>query len=128
MRRSALAVAALGLLAMGAAPASPQSATAVVADPAAGETLFQDRCVTCHAPAGGGQGPSLKGVFDRKAAALPGFAYTAGLKGSGLVWNAPTLERFLTDPRKLVPGTAMAIRVPDPRQRRDLIGYLATRK
>jgi len=96
-------------------------------DPKAGSALFQDRCAICHA-IGGGQGPSLKGVIGRKAASVEGFTYTPPLKASGLTWTAATLEVFLTNPAKAVPGTAMPIRVNDPKQRADLIAYLATNR
>jgi cytochrome c len=93
-------------------------------DPATGATLFEDRCTMCHVAAGGGQGPSLTGVFGRKAASLPGFHYTPALKASGITWSASELDRFLTGPGKMVPGTAMALVVADPRQRANLISFL----
>ena len=97
-------------------------------DPAAGAALFEDRCVMCHVAAGGGQGPSLAGVFGRKAGSAPGFHYTPALKASGVTWSAPELDRFLAGPGKAMPGTAMAVTIRDPRQRADLIAYFAARK
>ncbi len=48
------------------------------------------------------------------------------MKRSGLTWNARTLERFLADPLRVVPGTAMGYDgVKDPRERADLIAYLS---
>jgi cytochrome c len=41
------------------------------------------------------------------------------------VWNRGNLDRFLSGPSKLVPGTRMAILVPDPQQRAAIIDYLA---
>ncbi|MBA3812642.1 MAG: c-type cytochrome [Caulobacteraceae bacterium] len=89
-----------------------------------GAALFEDRCAMCHLAGGGGQGPSLKGVYARKAGAAPGFHYSAALAGSGLTWTAVELDRFLAGPAKAVPGTAMAVAVSDPARRRDLIAYL----
>jgi cytochrome c len=123
-----LFLAGVAALALIAAVGAVGAQTAVSGVAAAGQSLFEDRCASCHAAAGASQGPSLKGVFNRKAGSLPGYNYSAALRGSGLVWNAPTLDRFLTDPAKLVPGTAMAVQIPDPHQRRDLISYLATLK
>ena len=93
-------------------------------DAAAGAAIFADRCAICHLAAGGGQGPSLEGVYARKAAALPGFRYSAALTASGLTWTSGELDRFLAGPFKAVPGTTMAAVVSDPSQRRDLIAYL----
>jgi cytochrome c len=97
-------------------------------DPTKGAAVFDDSCSECHALQGAGQGPSLIGVVGRKAASLPGYAYTAGLKASGLTWTAANLERFLTGPKKLVPGTAMSVQIPDPTERRNLVAYLGTLK
>jgi cytochrome c len=94
-------------------------------DAAAGEQLFLDRCTFCHIPEGGGQGPSLKGVYGRKAAGAPGFAYSAALKASGVTWTGPELDRYLTNPSVAIPGSAMPLTVPDAKERADLIAYLA---
>ncbi len=103
---------------------------ALAADTAHGQALFRDQCGLCHTAApgdgDGGQGPDLRGVVGRKAAASEGFPYTAALKASGLTWTPETLDRFLTDPSKAVPGTAMPVAVPDAKDRADLIAYLAT--
>jgi len=97
-------------------------------DAAKGKETFEDRCSMCHVPQGGGQGPSLEGVAGRKAGSLPGFNYTAALKGSGLTWTAANLDRFISGPTKLVPGTAMRVMITDAGQRKDLIAYLASRR
>ncbi len=97
-------------------------------DISAGANLFEDRCTMCHVAAGGGQGPSLAGVFGRKAGMTAEFHYTAALKGSGVTWTATELDRFLAGPGEAIPGTAMAVTVPDARQRADLIAYLAARR
>ena len=106
------------------AVASPSLALGA-GDAAVGQDLFLDRCAMCHVAEGGGQGPSLKGVYGRKAATAPGFAYSAALKASGVTWTGPELDRFLTNPARAVPGTAMPIAVPDARIRADLIAFLA---
>ncbi len=102
------------------------SAPRVAAQPQSGSALFEDRCAGCHAPAVGGQGPSLTGVFGRKAGTVAGFDYTAALKASGIVWSSANLDTFLADPGKMVPGTAMAVHIPDAGQRAAIIGYLST--
>ena len=97
-------------------------------DAAAGQDLFLDRCAICHVAEGGGQGPSLKDVYGRKAASTPGFTYSAALKASGVTWTGPELDRFLTNPSVAIPGTAMPITVPDAKPRADLIAYFAAQK
>lgn len=121
----AAAVTAMALVGTPGAPAQTTAEKAVGGDVAAGEDLFLDRCAMCHLAEGGGQGPSLKGVYGRKAASAPGFAYSAALKASGVTWTGPELDRFLTNPSVAIPGTAMPITVPDATQRANLIAYLA---
>lgn len=112
------------LLTAGLALANTTTAAPTTGDAVAGAALFQDRCAICHIAQGGGQGPSLTSVIGRAAGSVKGFTYSAALKASGLTWTATNLDTFLTNPGKAVPGTAMPIRVSDPRQRADLIAYL----
>jgi cytochrome c len=97
-------------------------------DAAKGADVYQERCGSCHVLNGVGQGPSLVGVVGRKAASIPGFNYSDAMKASGLTWTPANLDRFVSGPTKLVPGTAMRAIVPDPTERRDLIAYLASLK
>jgi cytochrome c len=93
-----------------------------------GATLFKQRCQMCHTITqgdGSGIGPNLLGVMGRKAAST-GFTYSAALKSSGLTWDRATLDRFLSGPASLVPGTRMPISVSDPGQRAAIIVYLAS--
>jgi len=119
------------LIAAGPLPASPRPEDALV-DPGFGQELFRRNCALCHyagsGSAGGGQGPSLAGLFGRAAGARPDFGYTPALRDSGLVWDQATLDRFLANPTGTVPGTTMVTGVPQPNNRRDLIAYLATLK
>jgi cytochrome c2 len=98
-------------------------------DPAHGKTLFQERCGLCHTAApddgDGGQGPALAGVVGRKAASVAGFHYSPALAASGRVWTPAALDVFLAAPSKDVPGTTMPVSTPSPRDRADLIAYLA---
>ncbi|HEY3912837.1 MAG TPA: c-type cytochrome, partial [Verrucomicrobiae bacterium] len=100
-----------------------------------GQQFFQATCAVCHSPSLGPgntliikQGPTLLGVVGRKAATSPHFNYSQALKDSGLTWDAATLDHFLTDPSKAVPGTTMPIPLPDARLRANVIAYLATLK
>lgn len=98
----------------------------------AGETLFNQRCKVCHVTTPGGApgplAPNLRGVVGRKSASTAFKMYSPALKGSGLTWTAANLDKFLTAPAKLVPGTRMVIAVSDPAQREALITWLATQK
>src|SRR4051812_14682819 len=71
-------------------------------------------------------GPSLSGVWGRKAGTAPSFTrYSDALKSSGMVWNDQTLDRWLADPQHVIPGNTMTFRgVADPQQRADLLAYL----
>jgi cytochrome c len=95
-------------------------------DIGAGQEIYQAQCSPCHSnqPGVNGIGPSLAGVAGRKATSLPGFHYTPALQGSGLTWTAENFTKFLADPSKLVPGTAMTVMVPDETGRADLYAYL----
>lgn len=53
-------------------------------------------------------GPNLFGVGGRRAGSLPGFNYSPAMKNMKFTWTRDKLITFITDPRKLVPGTRMA--------------------
>ena len=112
---SALAVACL-LLGGGAAQAE--------GDPAKGEQIYH-RCQGCHSIERNRVGPMHKGLFGRPAGSVPGFAYSEAMKNSGIVWNEETLDRYLENPRQMVPGTRMTYAgIKDAQERADLIAYL----
>jgi len=120
--------AGLGLLAVGA---GVSRAAAEPGNAAHGKQLFQQNCALCHATSsnsasGGGQGPIIGGVVGRTAGTAPGFGYSAALRSSHLTWDAATLDKFLSGPSALVPGTIMPITVAQAPDRSDLIAYLAT--
>jgi cytochrome c2 len=101
--------------------------SALGADATAGKDFFKQQCSVCHTAEpndnGGTQGPSLVGVYGRRAAADTTFSYTKALKDSKLTWDAASLDRFLAAPGHTVPGTAMAVAVSDKAQRANLIEY-----
>ena len=107
-----------------AAAAQPGQASTAPARPAA----FA-QCAGCHSTEPGKNlfGPSLAGISGRRAASLPGYAYSPALKKSGITWNAKSLDRWLTAPQKAVPGTRMPLGgVQDPATRKALVDYLLT--
>jgi cytochrome c len=93
-------------------------------DPLRGEQVYA-RCMACHALAYDRVGPHHCGLFGRRAGSVPDFSYSAAMKKSGIVWNDRTLDRFLTKPLRMVPGSTMTYDgVADPKDRADLIAYL----
>ena len=103
------------------------SVPAYGADANAGKLFFRGQCALCHSAEpgdnGGAQGPNLNGVIGRHAAASNDFGYTQALKNSNLTWDAASLDRFLTSPTTVVPGSAMVIAVPNADERGNLIAY-----
>ena len=106
-------------------------AAQAVGDPKAGAEVFK-RCAVCHTDdkgGGDGLGPNLSGVVGRKAAARPGFAYSAPLKKSGLIWNEANLTKWVAGPARVVPGTKMTFAgLSSKKQQADVVAYLATKK
>jgi cytochrome c len=100
-------------------------------DAKAGADVFK-RCAVCHTSdkgGGDGLGPNLSGIFGRKAAARPGFSYSAPLKKSGLVWNEANLTKWVAGPARVVPGTKMSFAgLSSKKQQADVVAYLATLK
>ena len=129
-----------------AAPSEPASAAAPTAaqlkalvatlpapynggDLANGELKF-NQCRACHTPEQGGPnmvGPNLWGVFGRKAGSVAGFNYSDGLKASGITWDAPTIDKWITDPHAMVSDTRMSFMgIKDAKDRTDVVAYLKT--
>jgi cytochrome c len=93
-----------------------------------GKDLFVRRCSGCHAPDVNKEGPRLRGVLGRKAAAVADFTYSDALKKTGVRWDEPTLDRWLSDPDAMAPDTDMAFRLKDAEERKSVIAYLKTLK
>ncbi len=89
-----------------------------------GQDLFARRCTGCHSLDGIKVGPALRGVLGRRAGDNPLFQYSEGLKKAQLVWDEPTLDRWLADPEGLVPDNDMAFRLNDAGERAAIIAYL----
>lgn len=107
--------------ALAASPAAAQD------DADAGKLAFR-ACQACHTLAPGRHmtGPSLAGVFGRKAGSADGFArYSPAMRQAGIVWNAETLDKFLADPQAFVRGNWMTFAgIEAATERANLIAYL----
>lgn len=113
------------LVVLAAAIALAPWGLAAAGDAKRGELLY-GRCVACHALAYDRVGPRHCGLLGRRAGSIAGFEYSPAMKASGIVWNAETLDRFLTGPMRMLPGTTMTYAgVTDPQERADLIAFLA---
>ena len=109
-------VLALGTMHRAAAQAAPNAKR--------GEQIYA-RCIACHALAFDRVGPRHCGLFGRRAGSVAGFEYSTPMKNSNITWSDKTLDRFLTKPLEVVPGTSMTYDgVADANDRADLIAYL----
>jgi cytochrome c len=119
-----LILAALLLLGSGGGAIAAQS-QATAGDADKGEQIYA-RCAACHSMSMDRTGPRHCGLLGRRAGAVPGFVYSEAMRQSGIVWTVATLDRFLANPLKAMPGTAMGYAgVSDPKERADLVAFLA---
>lgn len=112
------AIAVLGLVVSGHALAA--------ADVSHGEEVYQS-CQDCHSLDTNDLGPRHRGIFGRKAGSISDYTYSPALKNSGLTWTEETLDKWLTDPQKLVPGSKMFFHLDAAKDRADVIEYLKKR-
>lgn len=119
------------ILAVGIALAASSSLAFAGGDAVKGETLFK-KCVACHSAttATNKTGPHLLGIVGRAVAGVEGYSYSKAMKDhatTAVTWDEAKLDSYLTDPRKTVPGTKMALGpMKKPEERADLIAYLKT--
>jgi cytochrome c len=103
------------------------SATAsLAADANHGEQLFVE-CASCHTLEKGvhNVGPSLAGIFQRKAGSFDDYRYSPAMKRSNITWTPEELEKFIADPQMVVPANRMPYAgMPNATDRADLIAYL----
>lgn len=114
------------LLACGLLPPAAAAGNA-----AAGAQLYKAQCGACHAtePGTNKVGPSLFGVVGRKSGTVEGFRYSAANRDAGITWTAEVLDKYLANPRAVVPGTIMPYAgLKNDARRADLIAYLETLK
>ena len=123
MRITTSAIVAAGLV-LGAQVASAQ-------DAGDGQKVFKRYCAVCHSPEQGKNrvGPSLFGVVGRPAGSVEGFKYSDAMKAAGWTWDNDHLDKYLAEPKVVVPGNKMIFAgVKKDEDRQDLIAYLDTLK
>lgn len=111
-----------------ASPSTETEATTTSASASARPAAF-GQCMMCHSDVKGqmGVGPSLFGVVGRKAGSLPGYHYSPAMQAAGWTWDQAEIDRFITDPHALVPGTKMTFAgLKDPQQRTQVTSYLTS--
>jgi cytochrome c len=79
---------------------------AIAADAAHGKVVFQT-CAACHSDKPDAIGPSLKGVYGRKAGSLEDFRYSPAMQRSGITWDDANLHAYIKDPQAKVKGNRM---------------------
>ena len=93
--------------------------------------LFETTCTPCHNYDKGGEPDmyaltlTLYGVVGRKSASVAGFQYSEDLRKSDIIWDEAIIDKFITAPKKLFPGTRMELPgVEDVKTRTGIIRYL----
>lgn len=96
-------------------------------DPKRGAQVYR-QCMACHSVAAGEQmtGPSLAHIWNRKAGSVEGFLrYSDPMKRADVVWNEATLDKWLANPEKFLPGTTMTFPgLKEGQARQDVVAYL----
>ena len=121
------ALAAMTAIAATMAFTAGWSAPAAAGDAAAGQRVY-NQCRPCHQVGEKARhtvGPTLNGLFGRKAGTVDGYNFSRANRDSGVVWDEDNFRTYIRNPRQAMPGTKMAyagLRRDD--QIEDLIAYL----
>lgn len=126
MSRASYLLASLAVLAATLGPVRAQMPVPAAA-PLSGQELFKRQCAACHTvnlSDARRQGPTLFGVFGRKAGGVAEFTYSAGFKQADWTWDEAHLDAWLANPQAMIPGAIMPYRQAKPELRAALIQYL----
>jgi cytochrome c len=93
----------------------------------AGKQYFAERCLSCHALAVNKKGPPLGDVLGRVSGTADGFQYSVALKRAKVVWDAETLDNWLTNPEGVVADNKMYYKVEEAEVRTAIIAYLESK-
>ncbi len=111
-----------------AALAQPQAPAPAPAAAPPGDFAVCSACHESTADARPSLGPNLFGVGGRKAGAVADYDYSPAMKSSGLTWTADTLQAFIVDPNKAVPGNKMDYPGASETTAKAIADYLMTLK
>ncbi len=118
--------------ALGAALVWSASAFAQEGNAEHGKAVF-NQCKICHAVGPGakaGVGPEQNNLVGSVAGSRPGYNYSPAMKeagAKGLVWNEENINKFIENPKTVVPGTKMVFPgLKNAQDRADVIAYLKT--
>lgn len=93
-----------------------------------GRVIFNRICASCHTTGAGEankNGPNLNKLFGRKAGSSSNYGYSDATRKSGITWNDKTLDTFLENPKKTIPGCKMVFPgIKKSEDRQHLIAYL----
>lgn len=121
-----VAAGAMWLALAGTGAAAQKAAPNPAPDLAKARTAFQ-ACAACHSDKPGVKrlGPSLAGMYGKPAAQVQGFTYSPALAQAKLRWDRKTLDRFIANPKAVVPGNRMTYSgVADSAKRAAIIDYI----
>jgi cytochrome c2 len=125
-RRASIYAAAVAAAAAGGIPGA-RGQDAIAGDADRGEVVFGSKCAVCHSTRAGWnkEGPSLAGVFGRRAGSAADFTGYRALRGLDVVWSEATLDAWLADPKGFTGrNSTMPAKLADPKDRADVIAYL----